>query len=37
MVNAREVEANYIVKALQGKMRINMGPKTVQVRFPFLD
>ena len=32
LVNARETEPNFIVKALQGKMRINMGPKTVMVR-----
>eukprot|EP01128_Nolandella_sp_AFSM9_P012956 TRINITY_DN981_c0_g1_i1.p1 TRINITY_DN981_c0_g1~~TRINITY_DN981_c0_g1_i1.p1 ORF type:complete len:535 (-),score=125.48 TRINITY_DN981_c0_g1_i1:5-1609(-) len=29
LVNSREEEAAFIVKALQGKMRINMGPKTV--------
>ena len=32
LVSSRESEAQFIVRLLQGKIRINMGPKTVVVR-----
>lgn len=31
LVSSRESEAQFIVRLLQGKIRINMGPKTVVV------
>jgi ATP-dependent DNA ligase len=36
LVSSRESEAQFIVRLLQGKIRINMGPKTVVVRITTL-